>query len=137
MQTDKTRESVAELRREIEAIRGDEPPTAAELQVVVDSNTLSLPGRWETSSAVLGSIGEIVRFGLPDDYWSSYAANVRALQLADVDRVARTLITPGELAWVVVGDRARIEADLQELGFDEIREVDADGLPVAGQLASD
>ena len=137
VQTDKTRESVAELRREIEAIRGDEPPTAAELQVVVDSNTLSLPGRWETSSAVLGSIGEIVRFGLPDDYWSSYAANVRALQLADVDRVARTLITPGELAWVVVGDRARIEADLQELGFDEIREVDADGLPVAGQLASD
>ena len=103
----------------------------------MDSNTLSLPGRWETSRAVLGSIGEVVRFGLPDDYWSSYAASVRALQLAEVDRIAQTLINPQELAWVVVGDRARIEADLQDLGFDEIREVDADGLPVVGQLAGD
>jgi len=60
---------------------------------------------------------------------------VRALQLAEVDRVARTLIDPDELAWVVVGDRARIEAELEELGFDQIREVDADGLPVTGQLA--
>jgi len=137
VQTDKTRESVIELQRELAAIRGDEPPTAGELQVVVDSNTLSLPGRWETSRAVLGSIGEVVRFGLPDDYWSSYAASVRALQLAEVDRIAQTLINPQELAWVVVGDRARIEADLQDLGFDEIREVDADGLPVVGQLAGD
>jgi zinc protease len=135
VQTDKTRESIVELQREFAGISGREPPTTEELQTVVSSNTLSLPGRWETSSAVLSSIGEIVRFGLPDDYWSDYAARVRALELAEVDRVAQNLIQPQALTWVVVGDRAEIEPQLEGLGFAQILELDADGLAVADPSA--
>jgi zinc protease len=137
VQSDKTRESIMELQSEISGIGGDNPPRAEELQTVVSSNTLSLPGRWETSRAVLGSLGEIVRFGLPDDYWSTYAERVRALELDDVVRVSQTLINPDQLAWVVVGDRAKIEADLKELGFDQIIEVDADGTAVPDRIAAD
>jgi zinc protease len=32
--------------------------------------------------------------------------------------------------WVVVGDRAKIEAGVRELGFGEIRLIDAEGNPV-------
>jgi len=135
VQSDKTRESIAEMQREFAAIGSDEPPTQAELETVVNSATLSLPGRWETSGAVLGSIGEIVRFGLPDDYWSTYPERVESLQLTEVDRVARQLIRPDELTWVVVGDRQLIEADLKELGFDDIQELDTDGQPVSDQAA--
>ena len=92
-----------------------------------DRRTLSLPGRWETASAVLGSIAEIVRFGLPEDYWDTYAASIRALTEEEIRQAAVDVIRPEALVWVIVGDRAKIEADIRELGFGEIVLLDADG----------
>ena len=127
VQTDKTSLAMAELKREIEEIRGERPPSSDEIAKVKDRRTLSLPGRWETASAVLGSIGEIVRFGLPDDYWDTYAASIRALTEDEIRQAAVDVVRPEALVWVVVGDRAKIEADIRELGFGEIVLLDADG----------
>jgi len=127
VQTDKTAEALQELRSELKGISGARPVTAAELERVTTTRILSLPGRWETSGAVLGALSESVRFGLPDDYWQNYAAGVRAVTLAEVDRVARTFVKPGDQVFVVVGDRARIEGGLKALGFDEIRAINAEG----------
>ncbi|MBT8445360.1 MAG: insulinase family protein [Gammaproteobacteria bacterium] len=129
VQTDKTTDSITEIRNEINAFIGDEPPTAAELDLVKDSQTLSLPGRWEASGDVLRSLGEVVRYGLPDDYWSTFAGRVKALDLDEVTAVARTTIEPDGMLWVVVGDRAKIEAQLEGLGFEEIRLIDSEGRP--------
>jgi zinc protease len=128
VQTDKTAESIIELDREFRGITGESPPEDSELMIVKLSDTLSLPGRWETASDVLGSINEIVRFGLPDDYWDHYADRVNGLNLDDVTRAAKKYIAPNEVLWVVVGDAAKIEADLRKLEFDEIRMIDADGV---------
>ncbi|MGI9343890.1 MAG: M16 family metallopeptidase, partial [Gammaproteobacteria bacterium] len=76
VQTDKTSESITEMAAEISGIVGDRPPEAGELEQVKRSQTLSLPGRWEASSDVLGSLNEIVRFGLPDDYWSKLSDRI-------------------------------------------------------------
>jgi zinc protease len=76
---------------------------------------------------VVGALAETVRFGLPEDYWSRYAAGVEAVTLAEVDRAARSYLRPGQQVVVVVGDRARIEPGLKGLGFSEIRLIDADG----------
>ncbi|MFW2405225.1 MAG: M16 family metallopeptidase [Gammaproteobacteria bacterium] len=129
VQTDKTGASIAEIRNEVAAFIGDEPPTPDELDLVKDSQTLSLPGRWEASGDVLGSLGELVRYGLPDDYWSTFAARIKALDLANVTDVARSVVEPAEMLWVVVGDRAKIEAELEGLGFAEIRLIDSEGRP--------
>jgi zinc protease len=75
----------------------------------------------------MGSINEIVRFSLPDDYWDNYAARVNGLNLDDVTHAARTFIAPDQILWVVVGDAAKVEAGLRELEFDEIRGITADG----------
>ena len=131
VQTDKTKESIEEMSKEILGITGAHPPTTDELQIVKRSQTLSLPGRWEASADILGSLGEIVRYGLPDDYWSTYAERVNALDVTDVDEVAQRIITPDEYVWVVIGDRRKIAESLGELGFDEIRLIDAEGRPVA------
>jgi zinc protease len=127
VQTDKTRESIEELRKEITGIHGDRPPTQDELTVVKSTDTLSLPGRWESISDVLASIGEIVQFSLPDDYWSTYAQRVNSLDVEDVTLAAKQHITPDNYVWVVVGDRAVIESGIRELGFDSVRFIDADG----------
>jgi zinc protease len=127
VQSDKTKEAMAEIQKELEGIAGDNPATAGELARVKDRNTLSLPGRWETSRRVSGSIAEIVRFSLPDDYWSTYPRSVRALTLEEVNRVAADVIRPRSAVWVVVGDRTAIEPGIRELGLGEIVPIDADG----------
>lgn len=40
------------------------------------------------------------------------------------------MIHADSLVWVVVGDRAKIEAGVRELGFGEIHCIDADGNPI-------
>ncbi len=127
VQTDKTGAAMAELQNEIEAIRDRRPPQAEEIAKVKDRRTLSLPGRWETASAVLGSLSEIVRFGLPDDYWHTYADTVRGLSEAEIRRAAVDVVRPDGLIWVVVGDRARVEADIEQLDIGKLVALDVDG----------
>ncbi|MGH7719859.1 MAG: M16 family metallopeptidase [Gemmatimonadaceae bacterium] len=127
VQTDRTKESVQEVMKELRGLVTDAPVTAEELAKSQANRTLSLPGRWETIGAVGSSVAEIVRFDLPPDYYDTYAAAVRALELADLNSVAKQVVQPGKVVWVVVGDRAKIEAGLRELGISDIRLIDADG----------
>ncbi|MFD8670755.1 insulinase family protein, partial [Streptomyces microflavus] len=58
VQSDKTVESLAELKREIEAFSsGSKPISEAEVAKVRAANTLSLPGAYETGDALLGQGG--------------------------------------------------------------------------------
>jgi zinc protease len=77
---------------------------------------------------VARSTAEILRFGLDDRYWDSYADKVRGVELKDVAE-AGLLIDPAKLVWVVVGDRAKVEAGLGELGLGAPRLIDVDGKP--------
>ncbi|MDX1642996.1 MAG: pitrilysin family protein, partial [Thermoanaerobaculia bacterium] len=132
VQTDKTSESMAEIDEEIRGIRsgGERPPTAEELAKVQDKLTLTLPGRWETNDAVLGDIVQMVRFGLPHDYWETFRPAVRSITLDDISAQADRVLRPDQMVWVVIGDRAEIESDIRALELGEIRHLDADGNPV-------
>ena len=127
VQSDKTAEAITEIRNEIAGIVGKRPATPEEVALVKRTNTLSLPGQWETGGAVLGSISEIVEFGLPDDYWNNYAAAIRGLTPDQVNKAASDYLQPDDLVLVVVGDRKVIEPGLKGLGFDNIQLVNADG----------
>ncbi len=126
VQADKTKESILEVSKELQAILGEKPPTAEELEFAKNSQTLTLPGQWETANAVASSIGDIVRFGLDDRYFETYPAQVRGLNLSQV-RDAAKVVRPDRLVWVVVGDREKIEPGIRELGLGPIYEIDADG----------
>ena len=101
--------------------------TEKELNTAQKNQTLQLPGTWETDGAVASSLGEIVTFGLSDDYFSTYPARVRSLSVSDVDKAAREIVHPDQLIWVVVGDRSKVESEIRELGWGEIQLLDADG----------
>ena len=134
VQTDKTRESIAEVQKELTGIRsgGDRPPTPEELAKVKDQQTLTLPGRWETNAAVMGDIVEMVRFSFPEDYWDTFAGKVRTLTLGDISAQADRSLHPDRLVWVIVGDRQKIETGIKELNMGAIHYLDADGNPVGG-----
>jgi len=128
VQVDKTKESIQELQKELAGIGGERPPSAAELAAVKDSMSLALPGRWETGNAVAGSIVEVTTFGLGDRYYDTYAGKIRGLTPEGVARAA-TFVEPGQVVWVVVGDRAKVEKGLGELGLGAPVVLDADGNP--------
>jgi zinc protease len=127
VQTDKTKESVAEVLKELKGILGEIPVTEDEVSRAKAAQTLTLPGRWEAMSAVMSSVAEIVRFGLPDDYYQTYADSIRAVGLGAVETAADTVVHPGNLVWVVVGDREKIESTIRELGIGEIQVLNPDG----------
>ncbi len=109
------------------AILGKKPITLDEYNTVKKSKILKLPGQWETMDAVESSLSEIVQFGLPDDHFQKYPALVQKLTLEDLAKAAKTTIHPENLIWVVVGDRAKIEPKIRDLGFAEIHLIDGDG----------
>jgi zinc protease len=127
VQTDKTAESMAEIRKELREVLKERKPTEAELTFAKDSIAIALPGNNETSDEIAGSYSEILTYGLKDTYWNDFVGEVTALTTEDVNKSAARLIHPDSLTWVVVGDLAKIEAPVRALNFGEVTVIDADG----------
>jgi len=127
VQTDKTKESLAELVKELHEVASTRPLSDSEVQGAKDRETLTLAGRWETGSAVSGALQEMATYGLPDDYYQTYASHIRALSASDIGKAVSDFVKPDHEVWVVVGDRARIEAGIRGLGLGEVSFLDANG----------
>jgi zinc protease len=127
VQTDKTKESMVEIDRELRDILGPRPPEAEELSKAQKNRTLRLPGQYETKRAVLGALVDILTYDLPGDYFETYARKVRSLELPDIERAAKATVHPDRMIWVVVGDLAEIEEGVRDLGFGAVRRLSAAG----------
>jgi zinc protease len=130
VQTDKTKEAVVELDKELRGIIKDRPIEPAELSRAQAALTLTLPGSWETMAALSGAIVDIVSFGLDDRYYDTFAEKVRTQTIQSLTEVAAEVVHPDQLVWVIVGDRSKIETGLKELNLGDIRLIDGDGKPV-------
>ncbi len=127
VQTDKTVESLREIRQELEAIRGARPLDAAEIDFARDSLVRALPGENETAGEIAGSYTTVLVYGLPDSYWNDFVTHAQALSPQAVNAAARKLVQPQALTWVVVGDLSRIEQPIRALNWAEVQVLDADG----------
>ncbi|MFL5510913.1 MAG: M16 family metallopeptidase [Gemmatimonadales bacterium] len=130
VQTDKTKEAVVELDKELRGIVKDRPIEPAELARAQASLTLTLPGSWETMGALSGAISDILSYGLDDRYYDTFAQKVRSQTVQSLTRVAAEVVHPDQLIWVVVGDRSKIEPGIRDLKLGEIRLIDSNGKPV-------
>ncbi len=124
VQTDKTKESIVELKKEIEQYLSTKPPTAEEFQKVQQNAIMQLPGGWETNNAVISSLQEQVQYNRGADYWPNYADKVKKLTLDDIKVAATKVVKPAQLTWIIVGDRKKIEAGIKELNLGEIKYID-------------
>jgi len=127
VQSDRTADSLAELDRELRELLRERPVGEEEVSTSKKRNTLTLPGRWETARAVAGDIAQMVRFGLPDDYWERYADLVSAVSVEETNAAARAELKPDQLIWIVVGDLATIEDEVRALELGELDLMDVDG----------
>ncbi|MBT2745708.1 MULTISPECIES: pitrilysin family protein [unclassified Lysobacter] len=130
VQSDKTVESLGELKREIEAFTsGSKPVTETEVVKIRAANTLSLPGAYETTDALMAQVGSDLRYGRPSDFILKYKARNDAMTPALTQAAAKAL-EPKALTWVVVGDLSKIEQPVRALGIGEVQVIDNDGKPV-------
>ena len=129
VQSDKTAESIAEILKELNSIIDTKPATASELARALDKRTLTLPGRWETASAVESDIAQMVKYDLSEDYWDNYVSGLRNIDLEQINQAAKDYVSPGKMIWLVVGDKSIIEQPLRDLDIAEviILEDDSDG----------
>ena len=127
VQTDKTVESIQEIRRELADFLAANPVTADEVARVRNRDVRALSGQYETNAAVSGAIGDIVRFGRPDDYVRTLRTRLEAQTDTSVRQAAARAFRPDSLTWVIVGDLSKIEAPVRQLGLGTVQVLDADG----------
>jgi zinc protease len=130
VQTDKTKEAMQEIVKELRGVAGQRPLTGEELASTMRNQTLGLPGRFETLDALEAAAIQLVNLGYPDDYFATYAARIRGLDERALDAAARAYVRPSDVIWIIVGDLRRVEAGIRELNLGEVTRLDADGLPM-------
>jgi len=111
-----TDRAVTEILREIDGLRAA-APTPSEVELATEYLAGVFPIRYETTAAVAGALAGATMFGLPDDWFTTYRARIRAVTPADVHAAARAHLDPARLLVLAVGDAPVIEGPLAALGF--------------------
>jgi zinc protease len=133
VQTDKTREAILEVAKELKDIAAARPIRGEEFESIMRTQTLGLPGRFATLAALENAAITQLNVGYPDDYFATYASRVRALSERDLASAAAKFIRPDRITWVIVGDLAMIESGVRELQLGEIIRLDSEGRPLAAK----
>lgn len=161
VRTDSSYQSLLELIKEVKAIaEGKVPVTDEELDREKQASILSLPSRFATGGASLGSFRSLVYYGLPLDYFNTYVDKVGGVTRPQLAQSAKRHLKVGQAVFLVVGDanakvierkdgkdvplmkdgkQLTLRESLQELiargelGRGELVVLDADGRPVKSQ----
>ena len=132
VRTDVTAAAAKELMSEIRNFP-QKPSTSDELAAAKEASIRSLPGRFETTSAIAGAIDSLFLYKRPLDYYAKLPAKYEAVTEADVARVAKEHLHPDQLVIVTAGDRTKIEPGLKDAGLGPVEVRDINGNLVTEQ----
>ena len=127
VQTDKTKESILEMKNELTQYVGDKPATEQEFNKAQKNAVMQLPGIWETNGSVLNTLQSAIEYDRGIDYLTNYPNMLQQLTLTDIQNAAKKVDKPKNLIWVIVGDRAKIEQGIKELNLGTIKYIDTEG----------
>jgi predicted Zn-dependent peptidase len=119
MRTEVTDGALVEFFNEIRRIR-DEKVSGRELEESKRSIVAGFALSLEQPTRVLNFALTRKLYGLPADYWDTYAAKIMAVRAEDVQRVARKYLNPETLQLVAVGDATKIKTVLEKYGAVEV-----------------
>jgi zinc protease len=119
VQADATAPALGEFLKELERIRV--PPTDDEAERARNYLALGYAEDFETTRQIAAQIVEQVVYELPEDVFNTFVPKVLAVDANEMSRVAKAHIDPLNLAIVVVGDRAKVEQPLRDLGLGSVK----------------
>lgn len=114
----------------LRGLGGPAPATAQELDAVRRGRVGALPVRIDGPDSLAARVVEMVRDGLPLDYFDRYAKGMASIAASDVAAAASRYIDADHLVVVVTGDRATIEPALRAANIAPVVVVDANGKPI-------
>jgi zinc protease len=126
IRTNATDSAIAEAVKEYRRI-GSEPVPEAELTGHLTNVVSGFPSSVQTVQGLMGRLTNVVVYGLPLDYYSTYRERLAAVTPADVSRVGSTYLKPDALTIVAVGDLKTIEAPIRALNLGTVEVWDAEG----------
>ncbi|MEO8595275.1 MAG: pitrilysin family protein [Candidatus Solibacter sp.] len=123
VRTDVTEGAMREFFNEFNRMRDEKVP-AAELEEKKRSVVARFALSLESPQSVLSlSITRKV-YGLPEDYWDTYPAQISAVTAEDIQRVARKYLNLDNIQIIAVGDEAKIKPVLEKYGKVAVYDVD-------------
>ena len=76
----------------------------------------------------MARLANVVTYGLPSDFYTTYREKLAAVTPADVTRVGSSILTPNAITVVAVGDLKTIEAPIKALNIGPVEVWSADGV---------
>jgi len=126
VRTDVTAPATSELFKELRRMR-DAPMNADEISLAKDSNTRSLPGRFERGTDAAASFAELFTYDLPLDYYSKLPETFNAVTADQAQAAAQKYIIPEKMIVLAVGDRGKIEEEMKKLNLGKVEIRDTEG----------
>jgi zinc protease len=118
-------EAIGEYRRVV-----TEPVPAAELQAGLNNLVSGFPNAVQSVQGLSQRLQNLIIWGLPMDFYTTYRERLSAVTPADVQRVATGKLTPNNLVVVVAGDLSKIEAPIRARNLGSVEVWDPNGVKV-------
>lgn len=115
VRTEVTDSAISEMIYEIENMV-DKGITEEELEEAKANITGSFGRSLENPSTVANFAINIARYGLPDDYYSTYLQRLNALEVEDINAAAQKYIHPDHMYLTIVGNGSEFEDQLGQFG---------------------
>src|SRR6185436_12953315 len=95
----------------------ENPLKPDELKMAKDSAADSLPGVFQTSSGTADSFADVYIYDLGLDYYTKHAIEIEMVTLEQAQAAAEKYIKPETFVVVAVGDRSKIQPELEKLNL--------------------
>ena len=118
-------ESVKEFKRIVE-----EPVPATEVKDQLNNVVSSFPSSVQTVQGLMARLSNVITYNLPMDFYSSYRERLAAIGPDDMSKAAKSLLNPGAITIVAVGDLKTIEAPIRALNLGTVEVWNPDGTKV-------
>ncbi|MBT8178342.1 MAG: insulinase family protein [Eudoraea sp.] len=111
--TEHTGASIAEIKKEIERLQ-EEPPSAEELEGILNYESGIFVLQNSSPGGIIGQLIFLDTHELDEDFLKNKVANMLAVSPEKVSELTRKYIKPENMTLIVVGDKEKIEDQIQE-----------------------
>lgn len=129
VQTNKTKESVAEFLAELQNLSGAKPISEQELEDAKATRIRGYAQQFESHGRIAGQIADLWAAGMPITELQRESDESAKATLAEVNAAAQKYAAPGQATLLLVGDVAKIEAGLRELNAGDLVVLNSEGKP--------
>ena len=126
VRTNATDSALVEAIGEYKRIASDAVP-ANELQSMVNNLVSGFPNSVQSVQGLSASLQNLIVWGLPLDFYTTYRERLSAVTPDDIKRVGASKLTPDNVIVVVAGDLAKIEAPIRARNLGMVEVWDASG----------